>query len=109
MGGGAWCQLYASASVAARATPDVFVGLITTAEVRSNSVARRKAASRSIRLLYDNSFPWSFSAVAVAANGNGSRYKAAFWYGFSPYRRSVTLSYARRSAGGSTFPWRFAR
>jgi len=61
-----------------QATPDGLVCLITTAAGRSNSVARRSAASRSIRLLYDSSFPCNFSAVAVAANGNGSRYRAAF-------------------------------
>src|SRR5205809_6413841 len=87
--GSAACALrYAAARDPARATPHGFVCFTTTAARPSNSKEIRTAAPRTVRLLYEGSFPVRRVAVATPADRHGTRYRAACALGSPPDRTS---------------------
>src|SRR5713101_8415488 len=94
---------YASSSVFCSAVPQGLLCLMITVAGFSNSAARLRAASKSTKLLYDSSFPWSCFA---AANPSGVRpsgpYNAAAWCGFSPYLSSCCRRRAMCTRSGNT-------
>ena len=71
--------------------------------VSTGNTARARAASASSQLLYDISFPWSTSAPPRGPEPSPAAYRAARWWGFSPYRRDASFLKEGVSAGGSSF------
>ena len=67
------------------ATPQGFACLTITQAQSSKLFTHSHAASASARLLYDSALPCRCAAVTnVPGSGDGSRYSAALWCGFSP-------------------------
>ena len=73
---------YASSSDACSAVPQGLLCLMITAAGLENSAARLRAASRSTKLLYESSLPWSCFAPASPSGARAAgTYNAAAWCG----------------------------
>src|SRR6266481_1943807 len=94
---------YASRKVPCSAVPHGLLCLMITAAGSENSAARLRAASRSTKLLYESSLPWScFAAASPSGFLPAGTYSAAAWCGFSPYRNSCCRRRATCTRSGST-------
>src|SRR5258708_31495402 len=93
---------YASSKVVCSAVRQGCFALMIPPAGFWNSAPSPRAAWRSARLLYESSLPWSCLA---AANPSGARpvdtYRAAAWWGFSPYRKSCCRRRAICTRSGS--------
>ena len=76
----------------ASATPHGLACFTITQAGLLNSLTHSQAASASTILLYESSFPWIISALAIFLFFKLSKVKrVAFWCGFSPYLRFTLL------------------